>query len=817
ALSHITIEPTNATNFDRLDSSALLAGWALIESNGVYTLSNTNNQTSASDFEAALKLIQFTNSSADPSEVSRTLEVIAYDEQGLPSNTAITTVNVISVANPPIPTPIPDAKSNEIEILEDTQVKLTLAHFGITDSTVEVTVTSLPSDGLLEIETSLGNWEGVFEDQIITALQIESGSLRFTPENNESANEDFNNAGSGDQTNDYTSFNFIVSKAGALSEEKTLEIDVTPDTDVPEVTITLGSVNSQNVLPGFDTKNEQSVTEYFNSQNNGYSDSLLIGDDQVNALYGDSGEAYRDASKGGEFVTSGNDMFIGKGGNDSIYGGDGASIDLGIDTVVYRGSLEDYDLSFYDDHGRVDKPYWLVTDSKGLDTPNDEWTAKNSPKDNGDHLYEIERLIFSDAVVTLNKDGTYKVLQEKTIDIDELSVTLTDTDGSESLKDSAIKLTGIPEGVALIIGGREITDFTLSNGFKTFILPVILDDNYAASIENASLKIPADYAGSLDFNVSASAIAIEDSNSSQRLGQDEVVVNLEDSFDLSSQGNIRDKITEKNNGDLQWVKQGGGRTTTIEAGEGNAERIDVGDGGDKVESGVGDDVIFLGESDRDTPQADSQAERELNGFVSGLDSEHVKDDTEFKGNSGSNSSIDYAHAGAGNDTVYGEEGIDAIFGGTGDDKLYGGEGTDGLRGGEGDDFLSGGEGNDVLIGGEGNDILTGGEGYDVFKWVDEPFSTHEDIITDFTKGEDRLDFSELVGEESGTEMEALLAGIEVEVEGTGDEADIKLTVNHDGDTQVIVLQDAASQYSPSELSDTASLLNDLMSIKITTD
>jgi Ca2+-binding RTX toxin-like protein len=75
---------------------------------------------------------------------------------------------------------------------------------------------------------------------------------------------------------------------------------------------------------------------------------------------------------------------------------------------------------------------------------------------------------------------------------------------------------------------------------------------------------------------------------------------------------------------------------------------------------------------------------------------------------------DTIDAGAGDDVVYGGSGNDDLRGGDGDDTLYGGDGNDDLRGGDGNDTLYGGDGNDQLRGGAGDDTLFGGEGNDEF-------------------------------------------------------------------------------------------------------
>lgn len=99
---------------------------------------------------------------------------------------------------------------------------------------------------------------------------------------------------------------------------------------------------------------------------------------------------------------------------------------------------------------------------------------------------------------------------------------------------------------------------------------------------------------------------------------------------------------------------------------------------------------------------------------------------------------DVVFAGKDNDVAYGDAGNDLLFGNLGADTLHGGTGADSLFGGQGDDQLFGDEGDDWLSGDLGNDTLTGGAGNDTFVFA--PGSGH-DKITDFTKGQDRIDIS----------------------------------------------------------------------------
>ncbi|HEY6995210.1 MAG TPA: calcium-binding protein [Xanthobacteraceae bacterium] len=118
----------------------------------------------------------------------------------------------------------------------------------------------------------------------------------------------------------------------------------------------------------------------------------------------------------------------------------------------------------------------------------------------------------------------------------------------------------------------------------------------------------------------------------------------------------------------------------------------------------------------------------------------------------------------GNDTLDGRGGDDLLYGNGGNDHLIGGTGNDHLYGGAGNDLLEGDDGDDVLDGGPGNDRLIGGAGHDTFVVTPAAGAEHgeghdgdtlhfgglphgngplagNDVIEDFTRGEDRIDLS----------------------------------------------------------------------------
>lgn len=153
-----------------------------------------------------------------------------------------------------------------------------------------------------------------------------------------------------------------------------------------------------------------------------------------------------------------------------------------------------------------------------------------------------------------------------------------------------------------------------------------------------------------------------------------------------------------------------------------------GSGNDQLDGGTGNDLLYGG-SGTDT----------LSGG-DGLDKlwGQAGDDVLSGG-----ASTDILHGGSGNDLIFGGGGFDTLLGTQGNDALHGDEGNDLLDGGTGNDFLFGGTGTDTIIGGHGDDVMAGGAGHDVFVFTKGAVLTGVDQITDFTFGQDRVDFTQL--------------------------------------------------------------------------
>jgi VCBS repeat-containing protein len=115
-------------------------------------------------------------------------------------------------------------------------------------------------------------------------------------------------------------------------------------------------------------------------------------------------------------------------------------------------------------------------------------------------------------------------------------------------------------------------------------------------------------------------------------------------------------------------------------------------------------------------------------------------------------------------TVY-DKGQTYMRGTDGANSMSGGNGSDVLDGGNGNDTLVGGNGPDVLLGGRGNDVMTGNSGPDTFVFNDQ---FGQDVITDFTAGQDLIQFDQDVFASYGAMLAAATqAGSDVLINAGG--------------------------------------------------
>ncbi|WP_373922438.1 tandem-95 repeat protein [Vibrio alginolyticus] len=248
-------------------------------------------------------------------------------------------------------------------------------------------------------------------------------------------------------------------------------------------------------------------------------DSLFVGTDFNDVFYGGGGD----------------DVFVGGGNNDTFYGDDATSLTLhdGKDTVYLTGNFDDYKMTFKDDHGGK-VPYWILLDSRSIDSVNDH----TGSDDRGDHLYEIERVVFADKIVDLKPDGTYEVLQDRWISVD-VDVDLVDVDGSEDLAQTAL-VQDLPDGVDVYVDGVAIKQD--SNGDY----PATLGTDGKLSLD---IRVPFDYEGSLEFPLSVTATSVEGSNNDAASTTESVELTARD-YVLESGSHGNDQITGSDDHDI---------------------------------------------------------------------------------------------------------------------------------------------------------------------------------------------------------------------------------------------------------------------------
>lgn len=201
------------------------------------------------------------------------------------------------------------------------------------------------------------------------------------------------------------------------------------------------------------------------------------------------------------------------------------------------------------------------------------------------------------------------------------------------------------------------------------------------------------------------------------------------------------------------IVTGGNRSDTLDGNDGN-DTLRGGDGNDKLIDGAGSDKLY-GDAGNDTLTRSSASGTDV------FDGGDGKDTLEFFSPL---SDIGAVIIDLGNQSKNGGaakgltvKNIENITGSEHDDEIRGDSKVNVLSGKEGNDILAGGSGNDTLNGGGANDWLTGGAGNDRFVFSSDSrshlvlapkeglighywqySSDDDDVITDFTRGEDKL-------------------------------------------------------------------------------
>ncbi|MCB1378423.1 MAG: M10 family metallopeptidase C-terminal domain-containing protein [Alphaproteobacteria bacterium] len=205
------------------------------------------------------------------------------------------------------------------------------------------------------------------------------------------------------------------------------------------------------------------------------------------------------------------------------------------------------------------------------------------------------------------------------------------------------------------------------------------------------------------------------------------------------------------------ILHGGSGITRMYGGEGNDTFV-IGSWLNRVDGGNGVDTVSfykLGNGVR-IWNGNTSAEAVGTGAVAyyGVSSIENVIGTRHNDFVGENSANNVIQVYEGNDVVYAGLGRDVVMGGSGNDRLHGGydndilqgeAGIDALFGDNGNDQLFGGAETDYLNGGRGSDKMTGGSGADFF--IFDAYAVKDgsnmDTITDFVRGVDKIDLSQI--------------------------------------------------------------------------
>ncbi|MFH0023259.1 LapA family giant adhesin [Pseudomonas fluorescens] len=476
-LTGATVVLTNRQDGDALNLGNSVNGITINanSTNGTVTLTLSGNATLA-DYMQAIKNINFTNSSENPSTVPRIITVTVTDGSNY-SNTATTTVNVVAVNDAPVAAP------SNVTGSEDTPLVLGWSTFGVSDvdspaSSLGIKITQLPGEGKLQYLDG-STWKDVANNQTFTKADIDAGKLRFLPDANESGVNGYGGTGLGNNQADYAQIKFQPTDGQLLGNTGTVKIDITPVADAPTVNVADNSVKSTGLIKevwtglsglgtsgnGADSTTLKNVIDGAGTPNSSGSVTNVQSDGSVAAGTASktSGLIYLEAGKTYTFSGVADDSLLITIGGKSVASGTwgaGGAIN-GSFTPTTSGY---YTLDIYH-HNQSGPGSYDVNLSVNGSTPIDLSNA-------GVPIYTgVQDLVNSGVTVSdlhgSNGEGYYDGYklntgaEGTTVKLSAISTALTDTDGSETL---SVKISGAPVGSVLSDGAGHTFTVTASNG-----------------------------------------------------------------------------------------------------------------------------------------------------------------------------------------------------------------------------------------------------------------------------------------------------------------------------------------------------------------
>ncbi|MEZ9766679.1 hypothetical protein BCS96_15170 [Vibrio breoganii] len=445
-------------SFIASDADGDVLSYSLLNNDNNYFVLDGNNVRLTADGVAAINNDQLNLTELD-------ITVQANDGKYTTDHTDTSIVNRFNDS--------PTASDSSILGTEDTAIVFNWDQFNANDidtadADLSVVIKTLPADGTLEVLIN-NVWQEVSVNDSISKADIDAGSLRFTPDANESGYDGFSDSdldsGFGDQKPNYAQLDFAISDGNSESTEASITIDITPVADKPDLLVlqerTEASINFQDTdLPsGKNWSSNVDVSEVLGNETLG---TWYANDDNKVEIGKES--VYRSGASQSNLVLE----IEADNGDNSIYTDisveEGRYYSFTFDAAARRWENGDSDLNVL----------WVRLDDQGNPVMDEALTLYEfRPTDNS-----WERNI--QVTLPSDQEGDYRLILQSTdansygaivdnlilessdakgvegefVDLWDLSAGLTDTDGSETL---ALTLEGLPEGTIIKdINGNEV-------------------------------------------------------------------------------------------------------------------------------------------------------------------------------------------------------------------------------------------------------------------------------------------------------------------------------------------------------------------------
>ena len=504
-------------------------------------------------------------------------------------------------------------------------------------------------------------------------------------------------------------------------------------------------------------------------------DDLIKGEDGNDIIYGGTG---KDSISGGNnndiiYGQDGNDIIAGDDGNDEIYGEEGSDIIDGGngDDKIYGGNGNNLlrggfgaDIFVFDKNNRFRDVVYGLEAADIIDISSySQYTSILQIKRDGTNVFNSSVIKFADGNQIAIKGSSISKLNESQFILNSYNSRVQENEVNLNAKTLYSNTNGyLNNDLATSINSSNWfvnnniqLEGGLSMGVRSFNIAQSGNAWNNTINGNANNEWLLGGGGHDYINGNAGNDVIDGGSGNDVIyggdGNDIIVGNVGNDLIYGDEGD--DSIM---GGDGNDVALGGNGNDSIQGGNGNdfitgqngddllygndgEDIIEGNDGNDYIESGANNDVVY-GDKGNDRIYLASG-----NDFASG------------------GSGRDYIEGQDGDDIIYGDSGHDKLIGGTGADKIFGGsendiifgnddndslfgeDGSDIIYDGGGDDIILGGAGDDIIYAGNGTDIITGDLGRDIFSFeaLDSSTALNCDLITDFTRGDDVIDLSNI--------------------------------------------------------------------------